>query len=152
MAAADRRQAVTDPGVPPAPQNKDPFGGVHGALVRYRVMAYIVGVGLIILVFVGVPLQYAANEPGVAAVVGPIHGFFYIVYLLAALDLARRARFTLLQLAAVVAAGFLPFLAFIVEHRVTKRVEAELCGRGVSPPGTTGGDQRPQPETRAPQR
>lgn len=97
-----------------------------GALLRYRVMAYIVGCGLIILVFVGIPLQYGANKPGVVSVVGPIHGFLYIVYLLAALDLARRARFTIPQMAAMVGAGFLPFLAFIIERKVTARVDQEL--------------------------
>jgi integral membrane protein len=107
---------------------------VSGALLRYRIMAYIVGVGLLILVFIGVPLQYGANEPIVAQVVGPIHGFLYIVYLLAALDLARRARFTLLQMAAMVGAGFLPFLAFIIERRVRRRVEGLL----VSDPAAEG--------------
>jgi integral membrane protein len=102
---------------------------VSGALLRYRVMAYIVGVGLLILVFVGVPLQYAADQPAVAGIVGPIHGALYIVYLMAAYDLARRARFSLLQMAEMVGAGFLPFLAFVVEHQVTRRVEAELSGR-----------------------
>jgi integral membrane protein len=99
---------------------------VKGALARYRAMAYLVGTGLIILVFIGIPLQYGAHEPGVVKVVGPIHGALYIVYLLAAVDLARRARFTLLQMAAMVGAGFLPFLAFIIERRVTRRVEQEF--------------------------
>ncbi len=98
------------------------MSGIDGALLRYRVMAFIVGVGLLILVFIGVPLQYGAGEPIVAQIVGPIHGFLYIVYLLAALDLARRARFSLWQLAGMVGAGFVPFLAFFVEHRVTIRV------------------------------
>ena len=98
---------------------------MNGALIRYRVMAYVVGVGLVILVFVGVPLQYAANAPEVVRVVGPIHGAFYIVYLLAAADLARRARFGLLQLVAMVAAGFVPLLAFVVEHQVMKRLRRE---------------------------
>jgi integral membrane protein len=100
---------------------------VSGALARYRIMAYIVGGGLLILVFVGVPLQYGAGLPQVAEIVGPIHGFLYIVYLLAALDLARRARFTLLQMAAMIGAGFLPFLAFIIERRVHRRVEGLLA-------------------------
>lgn len=100
--------------------------GIEGALRRYQVMAFIVGTGLLILVFVGVPLQYAANKPQVAQIVGPIHGFLYIVYLLAATDLARRARFTLLQMAAMIGAGFLPFLAFIIEHRVSRRVRTEV--------------------------
>ncbi|HEY3942091.1 MAG TPA: DUF3817 domain-containing protein [Acidimicrobiales bacterium] len=103
------------------------MSGLTGALLRYKVMAFIVGVGLLILVFVGVPLQYGANVPQVAEIVGPIHGFLYIVYLLAAVDLARRARFTLLQMAAMVGAGFLPFLAFVIERRVERRVDEVLA-------------------------
>jgi integral membrane protein len=94
---------------------------MRGALLRYRVMAYIVGVGLFILVFVGIPLQIAGHK-GVVQIVGPVHGFLYIVYLLAALDLARRARFTLLQMAAMIGAGLLPFLAFVIERRITKKI------------------------------
>jgi integral membrane protein len=107
---------------------------VNGAILRYRVMAYTVGVGLMILVFVGVPLQYAAHSPGVVKVVGPIHGALYIVYLLAALDLARRARFGLLQLVAMVAAGFVPFVAFIVERQVVRRLAAESQASDVGVP------------------
>ena len=112
----------------------DPAAGLASAALRYRIMAFIVGTGLLVLVFVGVPLQYAANVPQVSAVVGPIHGFLYIVYLLTAVDLARRARFTLLQLAAMIAAGFLPFLAFIIEHRVGRRVEGMIAAGTVQPP------------------
>jgi integral membrane protein len=89
-------------------------------------MAYIVGVGLIILVFIGVPLQYGAGEPQVVSVVGPVHGFLYMVYLVSGADLARRGRWTLKQVLGVVAAGFLPFLAFIMEHYVTRRVLGEM--------------------------
>jgi integral membrane protein len=95
---------------------------VHGALIRYRIMAYIVGIGLIILVFLGIPLQIAGH-PGVVKVVGPIHGFLYIVYLVAGADLARRARWTLGRIITVVLAGFVPFMAFIVERRVTRQLE-----------------------------
>jgi integral membrane protein len=98
---------------------------LNAALTRYRVMAYLVGAGLLVLTLIGVPLQYAAGRSQVVAVVGPIHGFLYIIYLAMAYDLARRARFTLLQLAAMVGAGLVPFLAFVVEHRVVQRVRAE---------------------------
>jgi len=103
--------------------------GIEGALQRYKVMAYIVGVGLIILVFIGIPLQYGANFDLVEKVVGTMHGFLYIVYLVAALDLARRARFTLLQMAAMIGAGLLPFLAFIIERKVERRVNEVLAQR-----------------------
>lgn len=104
--------------------------GLRGSLLRYRTMAYTVGIGLIILVFVGMPLQFGAGTKAVVAVVGPIHGFLYIVYLATALDLAGRARFTFLQLLAMIGAGLLPFLAFFIERRVTARVEQDiLMGR-----------------------
>lgn len=97
---------------------------MRGALLRYRVMAYIVGVGLVVLVFIGVPLRYGAGFRGVVAVVGPLHGFLYIVYLATALELAWRARLSIWRMAAMVGAGFIPFLAFYVERRTTQFVEA----------------------------
>lgn len=103
---------------------EDPLRGLGAALTRYRVLAYVVGAGLATLCFVGVPLQYLAGIPQVDSIVGPIHGIFYMVYLVTAVDLARRARFTLLQMAAMVGAGFVPLLAFVVEHRVTRRIRA----------------------------
>jgi integral membrane protein len=110
------------PGYVRSDEITDPTKGLSASVLRYRIMAYIVGTGLLILVFVGVPLQYGASIPQVDEFVGPIHGFLYIVYLLSAVDLARRARFTLPQMAAMIGAGFLPFLAFIIEHRVMKRM------------------------------
>jgi integral membrane protein len=95
---------------------------VEGALMRYRVMAFVVGVGLILLVFIGMPLQFAAHETVVVHVVGVGHGYLYLVYLVAAADLARRAHWRIGRILAVVAAGFVPFLAFVVEHRVYRQM------------------------------
>lgn len=107
-----------------------------GALVRYRVMAFVVGVGLILLVFVGMPLQFAAHEKVVVEVVGTFHGYLYLLYLVMAADLARRAHWRLGRILAVVAAGFVPFLAFVVEHRVYRQMREEYAAAtAVVPPG-----------------
>jgi integral membrane protein len=89
-------------------------------LLRYRVMAWIVGVGLVILVFVGIPLQVWANSDGVVQVVGPLHGFLYIVYLLVAFDLAVRRRWPIWKGVIVLGAGTVPLLSFVVERWVTR--------------------------------
>ncbi len=104
--------------------------GLRGALLRYRVMAYAVGVGLLVLVLVGMPLQFAAGHPQVVQVVGPLHGFLYIVYLVAAADLTRRGRWPMSQLVWVILAGLVPFLAFVVERRITRRAEQQLEAGG----------------------
>jgi integral membrane protein len=95
--------------------------GAGAALLRYRILAIAVGIGLLVLVFVGIPLQAWADRPQVVEVVGPVHGFLYIAYLVAAADLIRRRRWPIAQLVAVVVAGLVPFAAFVVERRVTRR-------------------------------
>jgi integral membrane protein len=113
---------------------------VNRALNAYRAMAYVVGVLLIVLVFAGIPLQFGAGRPVVVNVVGPIHGFCYIVYLLTAANLARNERFSLKQLLAIVLAGLLPFLAFVVERRVAKWVGKKRRDDGrVAPPVSDAG-------------
>lgn len=90
------------------------------ALVRYRVIAYVVGVALILLVVVGMPLKYLADRPEVVSTVGPVHGFLYVLYLLASFDLGRRARWPLGRMVLVMLAGTIPFVSFYAERVVTR--------------------------------
>jgi integral membrane protein len=99
---------------------------VQKALKRYRVIAYVVGVGLIILVCIGVPLRYLAHFAGVVAVVGPLHGALYIVYLLAVADLSLRLRWWPVRTVLVMLAGTVPFLSFVAERYVTRHVDAQV--------------------------
>ncbi|HUC38158.1 MAG TPA: DUF3817 domain-containing protein [Acidimicrobiales bacterium] len=96
---------------------------LHGVLVRYRVMAYVTAVLLIVLVFAGVPLQLAAGQPKVANVVGTVHGFCYIVYLFAAFDLTRRLRLRFTRMLLVLLAGTVPFCAIVAERLLTRMYE-----------------------------
>lgn len=98
--------------------------GISGALVRYRVMAYVTGVMLLLLVFVAMPLKYFGDMPGPVAVIGTGHGFLYCVYLLAAFDLALRARWSAKGTVFVLLAGTIPFLSFVAERIVTRRTRA----------------------------
>ncbi|MGK5742415.1 DUF3817 domain-containing protein [Micromonospora sp. URMC 103] len=90
-----------------------------GALTRYRAIAWIVGVVLIVLVVIGMPLKYAFDNPTVVETVGPAHGFLYMVYLVAAFDLGRRADWPLKRMLAVMLAGTVPFVSFYAERRVS---------------------------------
>lgn len=93
-------------------------------LVQYRVMAFTTATLLIILVFVGVPLQLAAGRPGVVNVVGTMHGFLYIVYLVVAFRLTRKLKIPKRQMALVLLAGTVPFCAFVAERKMSRRFEA----------------------------
>jgi integral membrane protein len=96
-----------------------------GALARYRAVAWIVSILLIVLVAIGVPLKYAGHHPGVAKWVGIAHGmFFYPLFLILAIDLGWRVRMPPLRLLLTLVAGTVPFVSFVAEHETTKWVRA----------------------------
>lgn len=97
---------------------------MEGALKRYRIMAYIVGVVLLILTF-GMVLKYGFGEPRVVETVGMFHGFLYVVYLITVIDLATKAKFSLGRTLLVMLAGTVPFLSFVAEHIVVRDVRAQ---------------------------
>ncbi len=97
---------------------------LRAAVVRaYRVMAYVTGTMLIILCFVGIPLQVFAHNDVIAKIVGTAHGFLYIVYLVVAFAMTRLVRIRTASLTTVIvlAAGTIPVLTFVVERWVTRR-------------------------------
>lgn len=111
----------------PAPiRSNPPWTGVapRALLLQYRVMAFTTATLLIVLVFLGVPLQLAAGRPGVVNVVGTMHGFLYIVYLVVAFRLTHKLQIPKWQMVLVLLAGTVPFCAFIAERKMSRRFEA----------------------------
>ena len=94
-----------------------------GTVRRYRIMAYVTGVVLMILCFVGIPLQVFANNLVVVNYVGTTHGILYLIYLAAAYLMTRQVGMKLAspQTVIVLLAGTIPILTFVVERWVTRR-------------------------------
>jgi integral membrane protein len=96
---------------------------LRGALLRYRVLAYATGVALLCLT-TAIILKYAADSPGMMSWAGVTHGVFYMVYLVMAVDLALKSRWSIKGTVLVLLAGTIPFLSFVAERSVTHRVES----------------------------
>ena len=92
---------------------------MNAALTRYRVMAYVTGVLLLVLVLVAMPLKYIWHQETAVAIVGPAHGFLYMVYLVTAFDLAVRAKWRFVRTVLVLLAGTVPVMSFYAERKVT---------------------------------
>lgn len=103
---------------------------MNAALLRYRVIAWIVGLFLLVLT-VGVVLRYTDwlgyQTSIVSRTVSPIHGFGYLLYLAATLDLALRRRWSLVRTLLIMLAGTVPFMSFLAERAVVADV------RGTAP-------------------
>jgi integral membrane protein len=94
----------------------------------YRVMAYVTGVVLIVLCALAIS-QVAVNDAGLVNVVGTVHGLLYIGYLAVAYPLTRRLHLPPWPTVAVLLAGTIPVMTFIVERRISHRyIEPALAG------------------------
>nr|WP_236082295.1 DUF3817 domain-containing protein [Acidipropionibacterium jensenii] len=105
----------------------DDIPAVRSALLRYRVMAYVVGTLLIVLVCVAMPLKYFADMPQMTSVVGVAHGWLYALLLITAYMLGRRAGWPLWRLAIIALAGTVPFLSFVAEHYARTDVNRRIA-------------------------
>jgi integral membrane protein len=101
----------------------------------YRVMAYVTGTVLIVLCALALMQAFVHDEAAVN-VVGTIHGALYIIYLLVAFPLARRLRLPAGPTVAVLLAGTVPVMTFIIERHISHRyIESALAGRRPAPIG-----------------
>lgn len=127
---------------------------INNALKVYRVCSYITGTFLLLLV-VEMVLKYVfffevelggpggflslvnyfpslGKSPGLTGVnlsigILIIHGWFYVVYLLADFTLWSRMRWPFAMFLLIALGGVVPFLSFIAEHFVAKRARRELA-------------------------
>jgi integral membrane protein len=103
---------------------------VRSALTRYRVMAWLTGIGLVVLVCVGMPQKYLdvfGGGDAVVATVGIAHGWLYVVLLVTTFDLGNRVRWSWGRMILTALAGTIPFLSFYAEHKNTRAVREQLA-------------------------
>ncbi len=110
-------ESSTGTGVPARPARRTVSKGV---LIRYRVMAYLTAVFLLVLVFVAIPIQIWGHDSTMEQIVGQIHGFLYMVYLVVAFEITVRLRVPLVRLVLVLLAGTIPFGSFVAERWMTR--------------------------------
>lgn len=135
---------------------------LRSALLRYRVMANIVGVLLIVLILIGVPLanfdgtsmwgvfdttpaiwtdgtQAHATGEWITTVLGIAHGYLYMIFLVMAFLLSRKAAWPIGFTLVTLLGGTVPILSFWAEHRATARVRRDAGAVSIGSTDSTTG-------------
>ena len=89
------------------------------ALARFKFISYLAGV-VLILFTIEISLKYSGilEIPWFAQ----LHGIVYMVYVVIAFDMSRRAKLSLRDTFLVLIAGTIPVMSFIAESRIRRRV------------------------------
>ena len=116
------RTTPTSPDSPratPSPDGPSPEG-LHARLLAFRVMAYVTGVFLLLLV-TSMVLKYGFGD-GSLSWSAYAHGWLYLVYLVTVLLLGTATGWTPGRMVLVMLAGTIPVMSFVAERKVTRKV------------------------------
>jgi integral membrane protein len=105
---------------------------VKGLVLAYRVLAIVVGILLAFCSLVALPLKYLATEGSSlqkfgeqASIMWVAHGWVFMIYVVVAFFLSRKAGWSIGFTILALVAGLVPLLIFWVEHRVVQKLKAE---------------------------
>ena len=105
---------------------------MRNLFTAYRWLAIVVGVLLAFCSLVALPLKYLVTEGTAlqefgesASIMWLAHGWIFMVYVVVAFLLSRRAGWSLQFTGLVLVAGLVPLLIFWVERRVAERLRTE---------------------------
>ncbi len=93
---------------------------------RLRILGFLEGLSLLILVFIAVPMKYIFNNPELSKLIGPVHGVIFILFVLNALSVSieQNWKFTTTTWKLLVAC-FIPFGTFYIDHKILKNIKEE---------------------------
>ncbi|WP_183067373.1 DUF3817 domain-containing protein [Streptomyces sp. gCLA4] len=95
----------------------------RSVLTRYRVMAYVTAVMLLILCACMVAKYGFDTGADLTFVVSQTHGVLFMIYLVFAFDLGSKAKWPFGKLLWVLVSGTIPLAAFFVERGIRAEVE-----------------------------
>ena len=105
---------------------------MKGLVNTYRVLAFVVGILLAFCALVAFPLKYFLTEGSSlqqfgadASIMWLFHGWIFMIYVVVAFLLSRRAGWSFGFTIVALVAGLVPLLIFWVEHEVMAKLKAE---------------------------
>ena len=100
------------------------FKNLKSRIAQFRLICFLEGVTLLVLVFIAVPLKYQFDNPIVSKIFGPIHGALFIAYVGYTILFAINHNWSFKKIFWVSMASFIPFATFYVEKKVLSKIPA----------------------------
>ncbi|WP_028668022.1 DUF3817 domain-containing protein [Runella zeae] len=88
---------------------------------RLRLLAFLEGVSLLILVFVAVPLKYFAHFPVMVKILGPIHGALFLLFVFNTFQVGIEQQWKFKEITWKILVGcFIPFGTFYIDAKILR--------------------------------
>ncbi|MCY1237934.1 hypothetical protein D3C87_57760 [compost metagenome] len=90
---------------------------------RLRLIGYIEGLSLLVLLFIAVPLKYAAGDPSLSKIMGPLHGALFLLFIFNTLSVGVEQQWKFRQTTyKVMLACIIPFGTFYIDRKILSKI------------------------------
>lgn len=90
---------------------------------RLRVIGFLEGVSLLVLVFVAVPMKYYFDNPSLSKALGPIHGSIFLLFLFNTISVGVEQNWKFKTTTwKVILSCFIPFGTFYIDHKILSKL------------------------------
>lgn len=92
---------------------------------RLRLLAFLEGISLLVLLFIAVPLKYGWNQPEGTRLIGPIHGALFLLFIFNTLSVGVAQRWAFKTTTwKVLLACIIPFGTFYIDRVILRKLAA----------------------------
>jgi len=90
---------------------------------RLRLLGYIEGLSLLVLLFIAVPLKYAAENPSLSKIMGPIHGALFLLFIINTMSVGVEQQWKFRKTTyKVMLACIIPFGTFYIDRKILRKI------------------------------
>jgi integral membrane protein len=94
------------------------------ALGRLRLLAFLEGVSLLILIGIAVPMKYYLHDPSLVKAIGPVHGMLFLLFIINTISLGVAQYWSFKTTTwKVLIACIIPFGTFYIDWKILSRLE-----------------------------
>ena len=91
---------------------------LSSSMGRLRFIAVVEGISYLVLLFIAMPLKYAAGIPEAVRAVGMAHGVLFVAFCFALLTVLMEGRLTFVRSVLTFISSLLPFGTFVVDEHL----------------------------------
>jgi integral membrane protein len=91
---------------------------------RLRIIGFLEGISLILLIFIAVPVKYYTGDPAMVKMLGPIHGALFILFVFNTLSVGIAYKWQFKTTTwKVLLACIIPLGTFYIDHKILSKMQ-----------------------------
>jgi integral membrane protein len=90
---------------------------------RLRIIGFLEGISLLVLIFIAVPVKYIGNDPSIVKAMGPIHGALFLLFIVNTVSVGVEQKWQLKTISKVLLACVVPFGTFYIDRKILRNTQ-----------------------------